>query len=411
MPKRTRGREVSNSLKLAILGHPPALNEKCYVGVPNLGEISKLERRINDIFNSKLLTNNGIYVQEFEKQIAELTGVSHCIAVNNGTSGLQIAARALELTGEVLLPSFTFVATAHALQWQGIEPVFCDIDPDTHNIDPRSVEERITTKTTGIIGVHVWGRPCDIDTLQDISRRHQLKLVFDAAHAFGASHKGEMIGNFGNAEVFSFHATKYINTLEGGAILTNDDEFARRARMMRNFGFTQGEIAADVGINGKMNEISAAIGITGLESREHWIASNYEMYKVYQSELDSIPGIYFLSYDESEACNYQYVVLEVEEETLHLSRDQFLAILQAENIMARRYFYPGCHKMEPYRSKWVTRELPLPQTERIADRVIALPTGLSLGTENAKRICLVIQYIVDHSLAIEDFLKRRETRS
>jgi dTDP-4-amino-4,6-dideoxygalactose transaminase len=408
VPIIPKAREVSNNLNLAILGHPPALEEKLYVGLPNIGNRDRLLKRFNDIFESKQLTNNGIFVQDFENRIAELTGVRHCIAVNNATSGLQIAIRAMGLSGEVILPSFTFIATAHALQWQGISPIFCDIRADTHNLDPLSVEERITPQTTGIIGVHVWGRPCDIEALEDIASRNRLKLLFDAAHAFGSSYNGKMIGNFGEAEVFSFHATKYINTLEGGAIITNDDQLAHKARMMRNFGFIHNEMTATVGINAKMNEISAAMGITGLESMDEWISRNFEIYKIYQLGLDHIPGIRLMPYDETSACNYQYIILEVDETKTHVNRNQLINILHAENVMARRYFYPGCHRMGPYNSKWATEGFQLPETERIVEKVVALPTGQSVSPENARLICTIIQKIVEHGLYFQEWFKLHE---
>ena len=201
---------------LASFEGMPAFKEKLHVGRPNIGSRQRLLERFNNILDRKWLTNAGPYVQEFEQNIARLLGVKHCIAMYNGTVALEIAVRALGLTGEVIIPSFTFIATAHALQWQEITPIFCDIDPKTHNIDPNKVEDMITPRTTGIIGVHVWGRPCDVAALEKIAKRNNLKLLFDAAHSFACSYKGRMVGNFGDAEVFSFHATKFFNTFEGG---------------------------------------------------------------------------------------------------------------------------------------------------------------------------------------------------
>jgi dTDP-4-amino-4,6-dideoxygalactose transaminase len=249
---------------LAILGGSPAFAEKLHVGRPNLGDRTRLLERINDIFDQLWLTNGGPYVQELELRVAELVGVKHCIAMCNATVALEIAIRALGLAGEVIVPSFTFVATAHALQWQQITPVFCDIDPLTHNIDPRRIEELITPLTTGIIGVHLWGRACNIEQLEEIARRRNLKLLFDAAHAFGCSYKGKMIGSFGSAEVLSFHATKFLNTLEGGAVVTNDDQLAQKMRLMKNFGFTYYDRTDDVGTNGSyliktVGQLSASI--------------------------------------------------------------------------------------------------------------------------------------------------------
>ena len=352
-----------------------------YVGRPNIGNRERLLERINDLLDRRWLTNNGQYVQEFEERIADFVGVKHCIATCNGTVALEIAIRALGLTGEVIVPSFTFIATAHALQWQGITPVFCDIDPHTHNIDPNHVRQLITLHTTGIIGVHIWGRPCDTGALAKIVQRQGLKLLFDAAHAFGCSYKGQMIGGFGDAEIFSFHATKILNTFEGGAVVTNDDELATKIRLIKNFGFADYDNVISLGINGKMNEVSAAMGLTGLENFDEFVAINHYNYKKYQQELKDVPGIRFITYDENEKCNYQYIILEAE------NRDRLLEALHAENILARRYFYPGCHRMEPYCSE----DLSLPETERLVLRVLCLPTGTAIDSNDISRVCQIIR--------------------
>jgi len=381
---------------LAILGGTPAFPEKLHVGRPNLGDRQRLLDRINDILDRRWLTNRGVYVQELEHKIAEIVGVEHCIAMCNGTVALEIAIRAAGLAGEVIVPSFTFIATAHALQWQGITPVFCDIDPQTHNLDPHRVEQRITPRTTGIIGVHVWGRPCDVEALTCIARRHNLKLLFDAAHAFSCSYKGQMIGGFGEAEVFSFHATKFFNTFEGGAVVTNDDDLANKMRLMKNFGFRGYDNVIYIGTNGKMSEVSAAMGLTSLESLGEFVAANYRNYKQYQSELTGVPGVHLVSYDESERCNYQYIVLEIDEEVIQVNRDQLVEILHAENILARRYFYPGCHQMEPYRSYFPHAGLLLPNTERLVTQVMSLPTGIAVREDEISQICQILRLIVEN---------------
>ncbi len=320
------------------------------MGRPNLGNRDRLFERISDMLDRNWLTNDGPYVREFEQRIAQFTGVRHCVAMCNGTISLEIAIRALGLTGEVIVPSFTFVATAHSLQWQEITPVFCDIDPKTHNIDPVQVESLITPRTTGIIGVHTWGRPCDIEPLEAIARRRNLQLLFDAAHAFGCSHRGKAIGGFGHCEIFSFHATKFFNTFEGGAVVTNDDALAAKLRLMRNFGFSGNDNVIYIGTNGKMTEVCAAMGLTSLESVSEFMSVNRRNHLAYSRGLAGIPGLSLLSYDESEIANWQYIVLEVEEGEQLLTRDELVEVLTAENVLARRYFFPGCHRMEPYRS-------------------------------------------------------------
>ncbi len=391
---------------LAIFGGPPAFPEVLHVGRPNIGDRGRLLERINDLLDRRWLTNNGPYLEEFEERLVELTGVPHCIAMCNGTVALEIAIRAAGLSQEVIVPSFTFVATAHALQWQGITPVFCDVDPHTHLLDPGRVEELITPRTTGIIGVHLWGRPCRIGELTEIAHHHRLRLLFDASHAFGCSHGGRMIGGFGDAEVFSFHATKFLNSFEGGAVATSDGDLADRVRMMRNFGFVDYDQVRYVGTNGKMAEVSAAMGLTSLESMAEFTAVNRRNYDHYRASLAGIPGLSLLTYDEAERCNYQYIVLEVDHGVQRLGRDLLQRVLQAENVFARRYFYPGCHRMEPYRSYFPSARLLLPQTERLVERVLSLPTGTAIGPGEIEAICDVVRFALTRAPEVTERLTR-----
>ena len=399
---------MKNVDSLAIFGSPPAFSEKLHVGRPNIGNRERFLERINDMLDRRWFTNNGVYVQELEQRIAKMMGIKHCIVMCNGTVALEIVIRALGLRGEVIIPSMTFIATAHALQWQEITPVFCDIDPKTYNLDPKRIEKMITPRTTGIIGVHLFGRPCDTEALTEIAKRHNLRLLYDAAHAFGCSYKGRMIGSFGDAEMFSFHATKFFNTFEGGAIVTNDDNLAAKIRLMKNFGFAGYDNVIYIGTNGKMSEISAAMGLTGLESLDEFISINHRNYREYKRELEGITGVQFMTYDETENSNYQYIILEVDEQTIGISRDQLVQILHAENILARRYFYPGCHKMEPYLSHFPHAGLVLPETERIVKRVLALPTGTAVGPEEITKICQIIRLVVENGHQIRERLARNK---
>ncbi len=371
---------------LAIFGAKPAFDTPLHVGRPNQGDRQRLFERFNEMLDRNWLSNNGPFVQELEQKIADHIGVRHCVAMCNATVALEIAIRALEFSGEVIVPSMTFVATAHSLQWQQITPVFCDIDPTTHTLDPARVEELITPRTTGIIGVHLWGRPCEVEALAEIADRRGLRLMFDAAHAFSCSHRGRMIGGFGAAEVFSFHATKFFNTLEGGAVVTNDDQLAQKIRLMKNFGFAGVDRVTYIGTNGKMTEASAAFGLTAFERLEDIRAVNRRNHRLYGEAISDLPGVELVAYDDRELNNYQYVVFEVDEDEAGLSRDEFLAVLQAENVLARRYFYPGCHRMEPYRSYFPHAGLLLPQTERLTQRVFQLPTGTSVGEDEIRTI-------------------------
>jgi dTDP-4-amino-4,6-dideoxygalactose transaminase len=374
----------------AILGGEPAFSEPVHVGRPNIGDRDRLMERIGEAVDRRWLTNDGPLVHEFEGAVAAFLDVPHCIAMCNGTIALEIAIRAAGLGGEVIVSPFTFVATAHALQWQEITPVFCDIDPRTHNIDPSRVEELITPRTTGILPVHLWGRPAPVDELARIAERHGLRLLFDAAHAFGCSDSGRMIGGFGTAEVLSFHATKVVNSFEGGAIVTLDEDFADIARLMRNHGFADYDEVGHVGTNGKMSEVAAAMGLTSLESRDEFVAANRRNYETYRVGLAGVPGIDLIAYNDAELCNWQYVVLEIDE-AAGLSRDELQAVLWAENVRARRYFFPGCHRMEPYRTLFPDVRERLPEAERLARRVLALPTGTSMDTPAVMAITDLIE--------------------
>lgn len=387
---------MRNIDELAIFGGTPAFREKLHVGRPNIGDRGRLLERINNVLDSRWLTNGGPYVQEFERRIAEFVGVKHCVAMCNATVAIEIAIRALGLSGEVIAPSFTFVATAHALQWQQITPIFCDVDPDTHNLDPRRVEELITPRTTGIIGVHLWGRACEVEALAEIAERRGLGLLYDSAHAFGCSHRGRMIGGFGYAEVFSFHATKFLNSMEGGAVVTGDDELAKKIRLMKNFGFGGLDSVVHVGTNGKMSEVSAATGLTSLESMDEFVAVNRSNYGRYGENLAGTRGVRLLAYDAAEKSNYQYIVLEIDEDEAGVSRDELARVLWAENVLARRYFYPGCHRMEPYRSYFPHAGLLLPETERLTGRVLVLPNGTSVGAHDVDLICEIIRLVVEN---------------
>lgn len=387
--------------ELAIFGGPSVFDTELHVGRPNVGDREQLLQALNDIFDRRWLTNDGPYLKKFEQRICDLLDVRHCVAVCNATAGLEILARALNLSGEVIVPSFTFVATAHALQWLGIKPVFCDVDPATHNIDPARAKELINERTSAIIGVHVWGRPCDIAALVDLARQYNLRLLFDAAHAFACSYQNRFIGNFGDAEIFSFHATKFVNTFEGGAIVTNDAALAQQLRLMRNFGFAGLDKVASVGINAKMNEICAAMGLVSLRSLDGFIETNRRNYEQYESRLDRIPGISLVAYDQTGKCNYQYVVVVIDDAGTGMTRELIDDILWAENVLTRRYFYPGCHRMEPYRTLYPEAAHRLPQTDRLTNNVLCLPTGSAIGTREIDLICGLIDFIVRSSAAIK----------
>jgi len=386
-------KKITNSHNLAINGAPPAFEQPLHVGRPNIGDREAFLKYAGEMFDRRWLSNNGPLVQEFERKVADYHGVRHCIAMCNGTVALEIAIRALGMEGEVIVPSYTFIATAHSLSWQGITPVFADIDPATHCLDPQAVRRMITPRTTGIIGVHLWGKPAPVEALQQIADEHGLQLMYDAAHAFGCSHRGTMVGNFGRCEVLSFHATKFFNTFEGGAILTNDDELAEKMRLMRNFGFAGLDNVIHMGTNGKMIEVAAAMGLVNLEAIAGVIQANQCNHETYRSSLAGLPGISLLGFNEAERNNYQYVVMEVGEDC-PVSRDHIIEALHAENILARKYFWPGCHNMKPYRELYPHAGLVLPNTNLVAERVIVLPTGTTMSKAMVETVAAVIRALV-----------------
>ncbi len=391
-----------STAELAILGGEPEFAEPLHVGRPNLGDTGKFLERVRGILDAAWLTNDGRCVREFEERIADLAHVEHCIAMSSGTAALEIASRALGFSEEVIIPAFTFVATAHALMWQGVRPVFCDITPDIHHIDPAAIEPLITHRTTGIIGVHLWGQPCDAAALTQVAKRHGLKLMFDAAHALGVERDGRHVGALGDCEVFSFHATKFLNTLEGGAVVTNDDQLAEKLRFMRNFGFSGEDCVAHLGTNGKMNEISAAMGLTLLDQYDDLISANKTTYQAFADELPSVPGLHVIQYPDDGRYNYQHVVAMVDEAESGLSRDRIVAVLRAENVLARRYFYPGCHRMKPYAAMHEYAGLHLPVTDDVAGRVIVFPAGPQLAPADVGRIGAILRKASDSARRITD---------
>ena len=395
---------------LAVFGGMPLFETPRHVGRPNIGDRKRFMARVDDMFDRRWLTNNGPNVVEFEERIAGITGAPYCVAVCNATIGLELVTKALELSGEVIVPSFTFVATAHALHWLGLTPVFCDVDIDSHTLAPKAVEELITAETCAILGVHTWGRGCDVTALQEIADRRGLRLIFDAAHAFGCSHGGQMIGAFGDAEVFSFHATKFLNSFEGGAITTRNRALADRLRTMRNFGFSGLDRVTSSGTNAKMTEISAAMGLTSLESMDEFIQTNRANYDLYRDLIGNIPGIDLYELPEGENLNFQYIVSRLDHSRTTISRDQIVEVLMAENIFARRYFYPGVHQMEPYRSNGMGARANLPATEQLTSELFQLPSGTAMSDSDIRDVAELLTFATRNGCAIAEQLARSSPR-
>ena len=351
------------------------------MGRPNIPSKEKVLSRFSKVLENEWLTNNGPMVQELEHKIQQYLGVKHCICVCNATIGLELVERALDLEGEVIIPSFTFIATANSLRWQKIRPVFCDIKEDTHLIDVDHIEDLITEKTSAILAVPIWGQPCNYGVLEKIAKKHNLKLIFDSAHAFGCKAGDKFIGGFGDAEVFSFHATKVFSTGEGGAITTNSDELAEKLRFMRNFGFDGFDKTVSLGTNAKMSEFAAAYGLTTLDELQSVINHNAEIYEGYIKQFSQFDEINILKYSKNNYSNHQYAVVQVPAN----SRDNLVKHFHENDILVRRYFHPGCHRSEPYKSDLSYNNARLPNTENVASKVVVYPTGYQMNHEGMNR--------------------------
>jgi dTDP-4-amino-4,6-dideoxygalactose transaminase len=359
---------------------------------------------VGGALDRRWLTNNGELVQQFERSLAESLEVEHCVAVANGTLGLQLALRAAGVEGAVAMPAFTFVASAHAAAWIGLWPSFLDVDPQTHNLDPAELEAASGSEIAAVLGVHLWGRPCDVEALSERADRAGVPLLFDAAHAFGCSLGNRPLGGFGLAEIFSFHATKSLSSMEGGAITTADESLARELRLLRNFGFSGYDRVETLGINAKMSEASAAFGIASLEAFPETRNRNEEIWRTYREALDQVPGIDLVEYKHGRS-NFQYVVAVMNPREYGLERDELMRVLHAENVLARRYFFPGVHRMEPYAS----RSQPfLPVTDLLCRHVLVLPSGGGLAVSDAKRVCDLIRIAAADPQAVLRLLHARE---
>lgn len=388
--------------QLAVFGGTPLFERPLTVGQPDTAARLDMLLRIQQVLESGWLTNNGPVVRHFEAEVCRITEVDHCVAVCNGTMALQVMAKACGLTGEVIVPAMTYIATAHALEWIGLKPVFADVDPTNHTLDAESVRQCITPQTSAILGVHLWGNPCDIDQLQQLADDHHLQLLFDASHAFGCRHHGQSIGSFGQAEAFSFHATKFVHSVEGGAILTQSAELAERMRLLRNFGITGLNTVESPGINGKLSEVSAAIGITSLESMAQRMQHNRTLQSTYRNQVADCPGITHLPITADNGGNGQYVVLLIDQTCFGLERDRVLQLLRAEGVFARSYFVPGCHRSVPYSDSHDDLQTPLPATESILGSILQCPVGPHVSVDSVARICELLKWAGSNAEAINE---------
>jgi dTDP-4-amino-4,6-dideoxygalactose transaminase len=361
-----------------------------YVTQPLLPPLEEFTAYLEKIWESKWLTNGGPFHQELEKKLADYLGVDHLALFANGTLALVTALQALRITGEVITTPFTFVATTHSLLWNGIKPVFVDIDPVTFNLDPAKIEAAITPHTTAIMPVHVYGNPCNVDRIQQIADIYGLKVIYDAAHAFGVKYKGESILKHGDLSTMSFHATKIFNTFEGGAIICPDTKTKDRIDDLKNFGY-HGEVTVVApGINAKMNELQAAFGLLQLKHIDAAIHRRHEIYTLYREQLSSVDGISYPSLPDDTIYNYAYFPILIEKE-YPLTRDELNDKLRLNGIFPRRYFYPLISEFPMYRGLPSAECSNLPTAHKIADQILCLPIYPALENENIAKIISIIK--------------------
>lgn len=385
---------------LAVFGGRPHFDRPLHVNKPNAADRERLFRRIEGMLDRRWLSD-GVLVREFETEIARVTGTRHCVATCNGTLAIEVTVAAMGLTGEVIVPSFTFMATAQALRWRGLTPVYCDVDPATHNIDPAHAEGMISPRTSAIMGVHLWGNPCDVDALEDVARRHGVRLFFDAAHALGSRRGPLAVGGFGEAEVFSFQATKFVNSAEGGAVTTDDDQLAQRLRAARDLGFDERDQVVGLGTNAKMSELSAALGLTHLERMDDLVEANRATVARYRDGLAEAAGVALFEGDGTGSSNEQFVVTVIDDAVTGIPRDDILRVLRAENILAQRYFHPGCHRLDPLNGPaGGGGGEALPVTDALARTVLVLPGGASVTEDEVRGVCRTLRLVVEHGAEI-----------
>ena len=388
--------------KPAILGAPPAFGKQIFISRPLTPDKDELFAEYEKILSSGWLTNNGSYLQEFEKQLSKFLEVDKCSVFCNGTLALQLAIQGLRLGGEVITTPFTFPATVHALYWNNIKPVFCDVDPKTYNIDVNKIESLITPNTTGILPVHVFGNPCDVFLIEKIANNYGLKVIYDSAHAFGVRYDGKAIGNFGNASMFSFHATKSFNTLEGGAITSPDASLITRLSFFKNFGIVDEEHIIGPGINGKMNEFQAAFGLLNLKKVNAEIEKRKALTKIYLEKLKKIEGLSFQFFDSAVERNYQYFTIKVDSELFGLSRDELHLALKKENIITRKYFYPLCSNYACYQAIPSASKDSLPEANKLSKSILSLPLYGELKEEEVFKIIECIESCHRHAREIKN---------
>jgi dTDP-4-amino-4,6-dideoxygalactose transaminase len=358
---------------------------------PYMPPLDEYMSYLRKIWDSKWLTNNGEMHQQLEKELAAYLGVKYISLFSNGTLALISALQALNIHGEVITTPFSFVATTHSLWWNKIKPVFVDIESSTYNIDPKKIEAAITPLTTAIMPVHVYGNPCDVDEIQRIATKHHLRVIYDAAHAFGVKKDGQSVLNHGDLSILSFHATKVFSTIEGGAIISHTQEMKHHIDNLKNFGFRGETVVEEPGINAKLNELQAAYGLLQLKYVDEFIEKRKHITSIYRDLLKDIAGITFLSDIDGTTHNYSYFPVLIDKEIYGMSRDDLYDKFKTHNILTRRYFYPLISSFEPYKNLPTASRENLPVANNMADKVLCLPIYVDLMPEVIVRIVKIIK--------------------
>ncbi len=360
--------------------------DKLYVTRPLLPNLEKIHKQLEDIWESGFITNNGLKLKELEDKLQLRLDVPHLSAFSNGTLALMVAIQALRLSGEVITVPFTFPATVHSLIWNNISPVFCDIGEDM-NIDINKIESCITKDTTAILPVHIFGNPCDISAIDEIASIHHLQVIYDAAHCFGVKYKNKGIGNYGDITMFSFHATKLFHTAEGGALSTKNTELRKRIDYLKNFGYQDEEIVVMPGINGKMSEIHAILGLEVLKLVDEEIERRKILYLQYKKQLQNIPNILLPAINKEVEHNYQYFPIRIISRTRDIVRKKLLE----RNIISRKYFYPLCSEFPFYR--FLPSSSQVPTATKISRECLVLPLFGRMIEEDVTEICEIVKEI------------------
>ena len=361
-------------------------NELITVTSPLLPNLDDFNEMLKQIWASKWITNNGSFHKQLEKELAVYLKVPYISLFTNGTLPLITALQALRITGEVITTPYSFVATTHALWWNGIKPVFVDIDPTTGNINPDKIEAAITPKTTAIMPVHVYGKPCDTKRIQEIADQYGLKVIYDAAHAFGVEVNGESILNAGDLSTLSFHATKVYNTVEGGAMVMHDEKMKKRIDYLKNFGFANETTVVGPGINSKMDEVRSAYGLLNLKQVDAAIEARHQVAIKYREVLRNVEGVTFFDDIPSVRHNYSYFPIFIDAKKYGMTRDELYFKMKEQNVRGRRYFYPLISEFSTYRGLESAKPENLPEAHKMADSVICLPMHHALSNDDIQRI-------------------------